>query len=156
MREEPFVIEKCIGYLCKIASTGVEDKMPRTKIIISSVENILEKTYPKIMDPSYGFGDKRPNVFSSNFFQTFKNWALLSGCICLSPRGDIVAVGREISGFDRPNGHNNWGIASSSKFDCIIIEVIDKDHIMVYKNGTITMEIKNERVKNRVSPFGNA
>jgi hypothetical protein len=143
--DDPFVVEKCLGYLCRIASTGVEDKMPNTKIIISSKENIQHQTYEKIMDPSLGFGEERPNVFAPNFYQTFKNWALLSGCICLSPEGDVVGVGRDVNGFQKPVNEMSWGVQSSSKFDCIIFEFISKDHIQVYKNGTIMMEVRNER-----------
>ena len=157
IKDEPFVVETCLGYLCKIATTGVEDKMPRTKIIISTNENIQSQTFQKIMDPTFGFGEERPNIFEKNFFQTFKNWAVLTGCICLDHKGDVLAVGREVLGYEQPlDSSTKWGTAASSKFDCIIIEVISRDHIIVYRNGTITMEVKNERPARPPMLFANA
>jgi hypothetical protein len=158
LKDQPFVVETCLGYLCRIATTGVEDKMPRTKIIISSRDNILDKTSPKIMDPTFGFGEERPNIFTRNFYQTFKNWAVLTGCICLDTQGNVIAVGREVAGYERPMSNDTkWGLQSSSRFDCVIIEVISRDHIIVYKNGTIIMEVKNERAEHSPSPiFANA
>jgi len=143
---EPYVVERCLGYLCRIATTGVEDKMPHTKIIISSKENIFSNTEEVMIDPSYGYGENKPNIFGKNFYQTFKSWAVLKGCICLSPEGDIVAVGRDVGDFESPLDTPKWGIASSSKFECVIIEVVSKDHIVVYMNGMITMEVKSARI----------
>jgi hypothetical protein len=139
------VIERCIGFLCSIASTGIENRMFNTRIIISNEEDILSKTVPVIMDPTRGFGPNRPNIFAKNFFPTFKNWAMLTGCICLDLSGNVVGVGRDIPGIPKDLKGNSWGIRTSARFPCVVIEVVNKDHIMIYKNGTIVMEIKNEK-----------
>lgn len=141
--EDPVLIDRCLGYLSKIAQTGVESREVQTKIIISSKENIFRRTNPVIMDPSLGFGEDRPNIFSDTFFNTFKNWAVLSGCICLDENGDVVAVGRDVEGYESP-----------AKFPFIMIEVVKKGHIRLLKNGIPVLDIVNDEP---VTPeFGNA
>ena len=143
--ESPEVIDRCIGFLSGLANTGIEDKIYRTRIIISSPENLLGNTQQVIMDPTKGYGEQRPNIFSRNIIQAFKNWAMLMGCICIDTQGNILAVGRDIPGINGDTRASRWGISASSKFPCTIIEVADKDHIVVYQNGTQAMEVINEK-----------
>ena len=49
------------------------------------------------------------------------------------PAGDVVAVGRDMEGYESP-----------TKFPCIMIEVVDKGHIRVHKNGQPVLDIKDD------------
>ena len=144
-----YALEEVLQLAVEIAREGREGRKIGTLFVIGSVEDVLERSRPLLLDPLYGHASDLLRVDRPEFRETVKELAQLDGAFVVADDGTFVSAGRfidvDISAPDAfmPGLGTRHAAAASitACTDAIAIVVSQSSIVRVFAAGKVRAEI---------------
>jgi diadenylate cyclase len=143
-------LEEVLQLAVEVAREGREGRKIGTLFVVGSVNDVIERSRPLLLDPLFGHDDSLLDVRRPEFRETVKELAQLDGAFLVRDRGTFAAAARYVEvdpGTPLTPGLGTRHAAAASitaATDAIAIVVSQSSVVRVYARGEIRAEIVPE------------